>query len=281
MNGHEHFRFLELPAEIRNNIYTMVFSSHDHAQQFIEDIKTIEADVDVLKEFPKRSVRGNNLALLLTCRIVLSEAQTLASSLTTFLMRCKTLSDLSHNVGTRNRVNTINFSNIASLTVPVIGRIQLSGGPHASDRFLEYDLWDCLSSYYIYEAIKVSQIPGMSSLRCFNVIWFAPNDEASCFANDYSNPLWPNLEGVKVDCLARNARGRNFWWLKRMGDITPHLARKQHPERSALHGTEYLELLLSWTPREPSGAPQKKLDFGIICVKPVRTRPITEAIPKE
>lgn len=135
------FRFLDLPAEIRNHVYALVFLSPDHVHRFIEDIKAIQANLETLKEFPDRYVRGNNLSLLLTCRTVYSEAQTLAFRLTSFLVRHQTLSRLFPNV-----TNTVQAKlpdaemllYITSLTVPTIERLKRY--PRFLERPLYYDL---------------------------------------------------------------------------------------------------------------------------------------------
>ncbi|KAF2476723.1 uncharacterized protein BDR25DRAFT_300596 [Lindgomyces ingoldianus] len=80
-----HSHFLSLPAELRNAIYVFVFPTHDHLKR----LNDAEAEQrDVLDVSGPRAFRcaGRDLALLLVCRQVYSEAHVLAFSLTKFLV---------------------------------------------------------------------------------------------------------------------------------------------------------------------------------------------------
>ncbi|KAF2476722.1 uncharacterized protein BDR25DRAFT_339631 [Lindgomyces ingoldianus] len=69
--------FLSLPAEVRNQIYVLVFSSHVH-------LNSLSSQTWKSNGYPLNSV-VNNLSLLLTCRQVYKEANLLAFSHTRFL----------------------------------------------------------------------------------------------------------------------------------------------------------------------------------------------------
>jgi hypothetical protein len=131
-------RLLSLPGELRNQIYTYVFSSHDHVPHKLPIPSPISHGYTT-KDYVPGSVehilaslrRKSNLSLLLTCRQIQREARLLAFAQTTFLTTLRTSTSILASLGAAC-LTAADLSAITSLTI-LTPRPQLSSMLSPSD----------------------------------------------------------------------------------------------------------------------------------------------------
>ncbi|KAF2110380.1 hypothetical protein BDV96DRAFT_201365 [Lophiotrema nucula] len=255
--------FLQLPGEIRNEIYYHAFLTHDHIDAFINKVN----DNPRVKGLPEGYLKGNNLALLLTCRQIYMEAHLIAFHNTTFITRAWGEPSVGERVSQALeslQIRRDKLALITSLTLPVPGSIVFRRWLPATRVFEgpRYDMFDLLCSG-VAKVIRIARFPELRSVRTFTIIYLAPHSRV---AGGDSEVEWPNTDMWSGDKIAKSAKRKEANLLRRMGNVTPCVERKQRLQNMLNSGRSHLDLALSWT-QEGCEELSTSVDFTFVCVK--------------